>query len=407
MLKRWQENSLKEALNSRRMVILSGARQCGKTTTSKTIIDKDCIFRTLDDTTLLTAAQSDPKGFIKHSKKTMIIDEVQRVPELITAIKKAVDENTKYGQYLLTGSVNLQTLPTVKESLAGRVKKIRLRPLSQGEIIENKPNFLNRLSKLDFVDNSDFDKESLLELMFKGGYPEPLFMHSQKDRISWYKDYLNTIIEYDLKDIANIKRQDTLKDLMAIIASFSSKFIDKSKITTSMGIANQTLDTYLGVLENTYLVDKLSPYLKTDYERVNKQSKYFVSDTGLMCSVLNWKIDDLILDSDKNGKLFETYVYNQLISQIDLENFDYSLYHYRDREKREIDFIIQDSSNNIYGIEVKSGTLISKDHFKHLKWFKNNLTKDKNFVGIVLYSGENVVPFGENLFAVPINNLWN
>lgn len=301
----------------------------------------------------------------------------------------------------------MQTLPTVKESLAGRVKKIRLRPLSQGEIIENNPNFLNRLSKLDFVDNSDFDKESLLELMFKGGYPEPLFMHNQKDRTSWYKDYLNTIIEYDLKDIANIKRQDILKDLMAIIASFSSKFIDKSKITTSMGIANQTLDTYLAVLENTYLVDKLSPYLKTDYERVNKQSKYFVSDTGLMCSVLNWKIDDLILDSDKNGKLFETYVYNQLISQVDLENFDYSLYHYRDREKREIDFIIQDSNNTIYGIEVKSGTLISKDHFKHLKWFKNNLAKDKKFVGIVLYSGENVVPFGENMFAIPINNLWD
>lgn len=405
MLQRWQEKRIKEALNSRRVVILSGARQCGKTTTSKTIVDKDCIFRTLDDTTLLQAAQSDPQNFIKHSKKTMVIDEVQRVPELITAIKKIVDEDTRYGQYLLTGSVNLQTLPTVKESLAGRVKKIRLRPLTQGEIAKKEPNFLNRLSLRDFVDNTDYDKESLLELMFKGGYPEPLFMESSKERTSWYKDYLDTIIEYDLKDIANIKRQDSLKDLMAIIASFSSKFIDKSKITSSMGVANQTLDSYLGVLENTYLVDKLMPYLKTDYERVNKQSKYFVSDTGLMCSVLNWKIDDLILDADKTGKLFETYIYNQLIAQVDLENLDYSLYHYRDREKREIDFIIQDS-NNIYGIEVKSGTLISRDHFKHLKWFKNNLVKDKHFVGIVLYSGENVVPFGEDLYAVPINNLW-
>lgn len=405
MLKRWQEKNIKDALSSRRVVILSGARQCGKTTTSKTIVDKDCIFRTLDDTTLLLAAQSDPQTFIKHSKKTMVIDEVQRVPELITAIKKRVDEDTRYGQYLLTGSVNLQTLPTVKESLAGRVKKIRLRPLTQGEIVKNKPNFLNRLLRRDFIDNYDYDKESLLELMFKGGYPKPLFMESSKERTSWYKDYLDTIIEYDLKDIANIKRQDSLKDLMAIIASFSSKFIDKSKITSSMGVANQTLDSYLGLLENTYLVDKLMPYLKTDYERVNKQAKYFVSDTGLMCSVLNWKIDDLILDADKTGKLFETYIYNQLVVQVDLGNFDYSLYHYRDREKREIDFIIQDS-NNIYGIEVKSGTLISRDHFKHLKWFKNNLAKDKHFVGIVLYSGENVVSFGEDLFAVPINNLW-
>lgn len=405
MLKRWQEKNIKDALSSRRVVILSGARQCGKTTTSKTIVDKDCIFRTLDDTTLLLAAQSDPQIFIKHSKKTMVIDEVQRVPELITAIKKRVDEDTRYGQYLLTGSVNLQTLPTVKESLAGRVKKIRLRPLTQGEIVKNKPNFLNRLLHRDFVDNYDYDKESLLELMFKGGYPEPLFMESSKERTSWYKDYLDTIIEYDLKDIANIKRQDSLKDLMAIIASFSSKFIDKSKITSSMGVANQTLDSYLGVLEKTYLVDKLMPYLKTDYERVNKHAKYFVSDSGLMCSVLNWKIDDLILDADKTGKLFETYIYNQLVVQVGLENLDYSLYHYRDREKREIDFIIQDS-NNIYGIEVKSGTLISRDYFKHLKWFKNNLAKDKHFVGIVLYSGENVVSFGEDLFAVPINNLW-
>ena len=405
MLKRWQEKNIKDALSSRRVVILSGARQCGKTTTSKTIVDKDCIFRTLDDTTLLLAAQSDLQTFIKHSKKTMVIDEVQRVPELITAIKKRVDEDTRYGQYLLTGSVNLQTLPTVKESLAGRVKKIRLRPLTQGEIVKNKPNFLNRLLHRDFVDNYDYDKESLLELMFKGGYPEPLFMESSKERTSWYKDYLDTIIEYDLKDIANIKRQDSLKDLMAIIASFSSKFIDKSKITSSMGVANQTLDSYLGVLEKTYLVDKLMPYLKTDYERVNKHAKYFVSDSGLMCSVLNWKIDDLILDADKTGKLFETYIYNQLVVQVDLENLDNSLYHYRDREKREIDFIIQDS-NNIYGIEVKSGTLISRDYFKHLKWFKNNLAKDKHFVGIVLYSGENVVSFGEDLFAVPINNLW-
>ena len=406
MLQRWQEKNLKNALDSRRVVILSGARQCGKTTTSKTLADDNYIFRTLDDSTLFTAAQSDPESFIKHKQKTMIIDEVQRVPELITAIKKAVDEDTRYGQFLITGSVNLQTLPSVKESLAGRVKKIRLRPFSQGEIMKDKPKFLNRLVQKDFIDNDGFDKQqALLELMFRGGYPEPVFMNNQKDRTSWYRDYIDTIIEYDLKDIANIKRQDCLKNLFAVIASFSSKFIDKSKITSSMGIANQTLDTYLAVLENTYLTDKLAPYLKTDYERVNKRFKYFISDTGLMCTVLNWKIDDLLLNPDKIGKLFETYVYSQLAAQIELNDIDYSMYHYRDREKREIDFIIQ-NYDNIYGIEVKSGTHISKDYFKHLKWFQNNLAKDKSFMGIILYSGENVLSFGDNLYAVPINNLW-
>ena len=406
MYKRWQETNIKSALKTRRAVILSGSRQCGKTTTSKTLINKQSIYRTLDDTTLLQAAENDPQGFIELSKGTMIIDEVQRVPKLITAIKKAVDENTRYGQYLLTGSVNIQTLPTIKESLAGRVKKIRLRALTMGEILRKKPNFLNRLKNQDFVNNSGYNKEKITEIIFKGGFPEPLNYKKQADRVSWYKDYIDTIIEYDLKDIANIKRQDSLKELAAIIASYSSKFIDKSKITSSMGIANQTLDSYLGVLENTYLIDKLHPWLKTDYERVNKQSKYFITDTGLMAALLNWKAQDLLLDTDKSGKIFETFVYNQLIALVELQNNQYELYHYRDREKREIDFIIQDNENNIYGIEVKSGSSVTKDQFKHLKWFRENLAKNKSFTGVVLYTGEHVVSFGENMLAIPMNNLW-
>ena len=407
MYKRWQEKVLKLALNNRRVVILSGARQCGKTTTSKIMVDKNATYRTLDDSTLFQAAKNDPQGFVKLSKGTMIIDEIQRVPELITAIKKAVDENTRYGQYLITGSVNIQTLPTVKESLAGRVKKIRLRPLTQGEILKKEPQILHRLQTQDFVNNNGYDKEKISEIIFKGGFPEPLNYKDKVERTAWYKDYLNTVIEFDLHDISNIKRQDSLKELVAIIASFSSKFIDKSKITSALSIANQTLDSYLGVLENTYLVDKLSPWLKTDYERVNKQSKYFITDTGLMASLLNWKEGDLILDADKSGKIFETFVYNQLVSQVELDNNEYELYHYRDREKREIDFIIQDTNGNIYGIEVKAGSSVTKEQFKHLKWFSQNLAKGKSFKGIVLYTGEHVIPFGENMLAVPMNNLWD
>ncbi|HCB11567.1 MAG TPA: hypothetical protein DEO94_05465, partial [Cyanobacteria bacterium UBA11991] len=245
------------------------------------------------------------------------------------------------------------------------------------------------------------------EMIFKGGFPEPMQMKSAQMRKSWYKDYIETIIEYDLHNISNIRRQDSLKELIKIIASFSSKFIDKSKITASLGIANQTLDSYLGVLENTYLVDKLSPWLKTDCERVNKQSKYFMTDTGFMASLLNWKADDMLLNADKSGKIFKTFVYNELIAQIELKDDEYELYHYRDRERREIDFIIQDENNNIYGIEVKAGSSVTKDRFKHLTWFKNNLAKNKNFSGIVLYTGEQVVPFGNNLLAVPMNNLWD
>ena len=405
MYKRWQEKNIKSALKTRRVVILSGSRQCGKTTTSKALTNKESLYRTLDDITLLQAAKNDPQGFIKLNKGTMIIDEVQRVPELITAIKKTVDENTRYGQYLITGSVNIQTLPTVRESLAGRVKKIRLRPLAQGEILRKEPAFLSRITKKEFINNNGYDKEKISEIIFKGGYPEALGFKNQSDRTSWYRDYIDTIIEFDLHNIANIKRQDSLKELAAIIASYSSKFIDKSKITSSLMVANQTLDSYLGILENTYIADKLSPWLKSDYERVNKQSKYYITDTGLMAALLNWKAEDLLLDADKSGKIFETFVYNQLIAQVECNSSDWQLYHYRDREKREIDFILQ-NNDDIVAIEVKAGSNINKDQFKHIKWFKENLVRDKNFIGIVLYTGEHIVSFGENLYAVPMNNLW-
>lgn len=404
-INRWQEVKIKESLKSRRVVILSGSRQCGKTTTSKQMVSKDSIYRTLDDVTLRKAAQSDANGFVKHSKGTMIIDEIQKVPELITAIKMVVDENTRYGQFLITGSVNIQTLPTVKESLAGRVKKVRLRPFTQGEILQNKPVFVDRLLNSDFIDNTIYDKEKTLEIIFRGGFPEAVFNKSTKERNSWYIDYTNTILEADLKDITNIKRQDSMKELISILASYSSKYIDKSDITSKLGISKITLDTYINVLEQTYLIDVLSPWLKSDYERVNKQSKYFMTDTGLMSSVLHWNYDNVFLDEDRSGKVFETFVYNELIAQVELYDNEYELYHYRDREKREIDFILE-SNNKIFGIEVKSGSTVKNEHFKYLKWFKNNLVKDKEFTGIVLYTGQNIVPFGERLFAVPVNNLW-
>jgi predicted AAA+ superfamily ATPase len=145
--------------------------------------------------------------------------------------------------------------------------------------------------------------------------------------------------------------------------------------------------------------------LKSDYERVNKQSKYFMTDTGLMSSILRWNYDNVFLDSDKSGKITETFVYNELIAQVELQDGEYGLYHYRDREKREIDFILE-SDDLIVGIEVKSGSTVNNEMFKYLRWFNKNMVKNKDFLGIILYTGENVVPFGKNLYAVPINNLW-
>lgn len=400
---RWINTNIEKSLNTRRVTILVGARQVGKTTVAKNLTTPDNYeYVTLDDEE--EVAQSDPNGFIKHDKKTMIIDEIQRVPKLITAIKKAVDTNQQYGQYIITGSADIQSLPSVKESLAGRAKKIRLRPFTYGEYLELKPNFINRLREKKFVNNSGFDKRKIIEIAFKGGFPEPLLHLSKKDIKEWYEDYTDLILDNDLKYIANIKRQAKLRMLFSIINAYSSKYITKSDISRELAISRPTLDEYLNILEKVYLIDGVVGWIDRDYENANDKTKYYMCDTGLMCSILNWNEKEIYKDSDKAGKLTETFVYNQIAPQIELER-ETTLTHWRDKRKREIDFIIETESN-IYGIEVKSGTDIKSDTFRHLEYFKNNHTKNKNFTGVVLYTGERTIQWENGMYIVPINNLW-
>lgn len=408
--KRWQEKNIKRALGQRRILLLAGSRQCGKTTMAKALAGKDAIYRTLDDITLLNAALDDPHGFVHHKDNLMIIDEVQRAPFLLQAVKQDVDENQKPGRFLLTGSANIQSLPSVNESLAGRVTKIRLRPLALGEIYGKKPDFLEKAFKGEFdhlnKKNSD-TKESYIEYASFGGYPEPNRLKLYKDRRSWHKDYLDALIERDLADIAQVKRKDSLAKLITVLAAWSSKFLTISDIGTSLGISRPTIETYINALESLYLVERLNPWHKTDYDRISKQDKLFMTDTGMMMSILDWKIEDINLDGDKSGKLFETFVFNQLSAILDAQEDNYKLYHYRDSEKREVDFVIENEKGDILGVEVKAGSAVNKSSFKHLEWFSSNMAERRSFNGIVLYSGQHVASFGKNMWAVPIHALWS
>ena len=403
-LDRWIKGKIEESLETRRVTMLVGARQCGKTTLTCDIASQsDFEYVTLDDEE--DVAASDPNGFIKHDKKTMIIDEIQRVPKLILAIKKAVDTNNRYGQYIITGSADIQSLPSVKESLAGRAKKVRLRPFSYGEYLGLKPNFINRLKNKNFIHNNGFDKRKIIELAFKGGFPEPALNQDKINIQEWYRDYTDLILDNDLKYVANVKRQNKLRMLFNVINAYSSKYITKSDIARELSISRATLDEYLNILERVYLIDGISAWHKRDYETAQDKTKYFMCDTGLMCSILNWNEKDTYKDSDKSGKLTETFVYNQIVPQVELER-DMVITHWRDNRKREIDFIIEDN-DNIYGIEVKSGTDIKLDSFKHLEWFSKNLAKDKNFTGIILYTGVRTMQWKNGMYSVPMNNLWD
>lgn len=403
-LDRWIKGKIEESLETRRVTMLVGARQCGKTTLTCDIASQsDFEYVTLDDEE--DVAASDPNGFIKHDKKTMIIDEIQRVPKLILAIKKAVDTNNRYGQYIITGSADIQSLPSVKESLAGRAKKVRLRPFSYGEYLGLKPNFINRLKNKNFIHNNGFDKRKIIELAFKGGFPEPVLNQDKINIQEWYRDYTDLILDNDLKYVANVKRQNKLRMLFNVINAYSSKYITKSDIARELSISRATLDEYLNILERVYLIDGISAWHKRDYETAQDKTKYFMCDTGLMCSILNWNEKDTYKDSDKSGKLTETFVYNQIVPQVELER-DMVITHWRDNRKREIDFIIEDN-DNIYGIEVKSGTDIKLDSFKHLEWFSKHLAKDKNFTGIILYTGVRTMQWKNGMYSVPMNNLWD
>lgn len=352
------------------------------------------------------SAIEDPHGFVKSHSKTLIIDEVQRAPDLLLAIKKEVDENTRPGQFLLTGSANLMTIPTVKESLAGRITTLRLRPLAHGEITNKIPDFIDRAFRMDCPPPQlKLSKEMMVNMGFKGGFPEAIML-DDSERILWHKDYIQTILSRDLNEIENIQRKDVIKNLVGILAAWSSKVLNISDIGSGLSVQRSTLVSYMNALESLYLFEKLSPWNKTDYDRIAKHEKYFITDSGLMASLLNWKKSSLIFDGEKTGKLIETMVFNELSSQVEVSRGKYTLCYYRDRQKREIDFLIENEEGNYLGIEVKSGSKISKNDFLPMEWFKNNLLKGKTFVGIVLYSGESPLSFGDRMYAVPFGSLF-
>jgi predicted AAA+ superfamily ATPase len=403
--KRWMEASLKQALSKRRVVVISGARQCGKTTLAKQIAIDNSIVRSLDDATLTKAAIDDPNGFVKHSYATMIIDEIQKAPDLLPAIKQIVDADNRSGQFLLTGSADIKSLPQVSESLAGRIKNIRLRTLSQGEILAHEPKFMEILFSSEFpLQMKGYDKREILKIAFRGGYPE-VMNFSDADRKDWHLDYVDTLLSRDLKIIANVKRKAALEEQMRILAAWSSKLMDTSNMCGKLSISRQTFDIYVGALEALYLFERINPWCKTDYARVGRKDKIFITDTGIMASILNWNFEEVCLNPERSGKMVETLAYNELAIQAEIAGC--RIFHYRDREDREIDFIIEDQAGRIACVEIKSGSAISRNDFRYIAWFRDNIVKSQEVVSVILYSGENTISFGEGFLAVPMAVLWN
>ena len=408
---RWQRERVAEALETRRVVLLEGPRQSGKTTLSETFVREDAVYRSLDESTALKAALDDPQDFVRHGDELMVIDEIQRAPDLLLAIKMDVDRNQGYGRYLLTGSAHIQSLPTVRESLAGRVARITLRQLAMGEISGKPPDFITGAFRGEFStpgprgDHAPGKKE-YIDLAMQGGFPEAVRMGAGRRLRRWHADYLSALVDRDLRDIATIRRKDHLMKLVEVLAAWSSKEADIAKIGAKPALARGTVESYINALESMYLVERVRPWHSNDYNRIVKRDKIFMTDSGFMSSLLKWNSEDVRMDGDMNGKLIETFVFNQLSAILDASEEDYELHYFRDNVGREVDLLVRNERGEIVGIEVKAGSSVNNSMFKHLDWFKRELAGGHAFKGVALYTGEQVLSFGEDRWAVPISSLW-
>lgn len=403
MIKRWMIKDVASAMAVRRGVNLTGARQVGKSTLTEMLDLPHAKRFTFDDKFVRAAAQSDPYGFVKHlDGQCLVIDEVQKVSDVLDGIKMILDHDNSPGQYLLTGSSSIRFAHQVKDSLAGRLRTIRLRSLAYGEIMGSEPTFLDRAFSREFpASYPDLDKRSVLHVAFKGGYPESL-EYDPVERRNWYHDYLTDILTKDVGDITEIRKLSVLKEMALWLLVRSAQFFTMDELATRVKIAKETADTYLKTLEALYLFDSVPAWSKSDYDLMLKRPKWFATDAGLMANILDWEEESVYLDEQRNGHFVETWVYQQLASLAAVSG-GYAISQYRDTKKREIDFLVERPGGGLLGIEVKAG-IASLSDFKHLKWFAANLAPAE-FTGIVLYSGSNVLRFGEGFYAVPLSAL--
>lgn len=400
MIGRWQASRLSDMMKVRRGVNLTGARQSGKTTLTE-MVDLPRVRRyTFDDKLVRSIAESDPNGFVRHADgESVVIDEVQKVPDILDSVKMVVDKDQSPGQYLLTGSANLRFAKAVKDSLAGRLGRVRLRTLALGEINGRPPDFLRRAFAGDFESfYVDFSRRDVIHAAFRGGYPE-IQSYSSTARGEWFDAYLDDLLEKDVKDVTEIRKLPELRSVALWLLAHTAQFFATEELASKAAIAKVTAQNYMEAMKALYIFDSVPAWAKSDYDMIGKREKWVATDSALAANVLGWNEDDVYMDENRSGKLVETWVYQQLAAISEAES-GYSLSHYRDNRKREIDFIVERKDGALLGVEVKAGQASMGD-FRHLKWFAGNIAKTA-FTGIVLYSGNKTLRFGDRFYAVPL-----
>lgn len=387
---------------------LLGPRQCGKSTLSR-YCEPGRHYVSLDDSAYRDLALADPQGFIDDLPEQVTIDEVQRAPELTLAIKRSVDANRKPGRFLLTGSANLLQLPRLADSLAGRMECLSLHPLTESEIRRSPGKFLEQFLAGNLrskITASGTPKPSELPgLLVAGGYPESIQRDPERaDR--WRRNYVRSIVERDIGDIAEVRDASDLTRLLAFLESRTAQLLNQSALSQALGHSRATIDRYLTLLERLFLIRLLPAWHSNRSKRLVKTPKLHFVDSGLAATLGELEPGSWNAERPRFGHLLETFVLQQLIAMADCMTRSPRFYHYRDRDKTEVDIVIE-SRQKIWGVEIKAAASVRRDDAKGLLKLAG-IAGEAFQAGIVFYDGEATLPLHKEagILAVPISRLW-
>lgn len=408
--------NLLDALDVSPIVFLNGARQAGKSTLVRGLMNEistagqPATYVTFDRPTELAAAATAPEAFLRANTGPMIIDEVQMVPELFRALKVVVDElrledkSQANGKYILTGSANILALPKLSDPLVGRMTVLTLYPFCTAEVTGGSGEGLDRIWNMDFQNLNDRGI-SLLDAIKVATFPE-IADKNQKQRSVWLDGYLTTLLQRDVRMLADLEKISLLPNLLQTLATRAGGLINDSDIAREVGLNSVTGKFYRNILKMMFLNFDLQPWHRNIGKRLVKAPKGFLVDTLLMCHILGFDIEDL---ESKNPVLFghalENYVATELTKLLTFGNHKARLQHFRTSDGREIDFVLERPDGVVFAIEIKKSELVNNQDFRGINTLAEIVGKD--FAGgAVLYSGKQVVPFGKNLWAVPFSVLW-
>lgn len=427
-----------DALERMPVVFVNGPRQAGKSTLVQVLAKKSwpAVYISFDEASQLGAAQANPESFLRGytyepqsalfdtdlfsalsgkrnlNKRALILDEVQRAPELFRALKIIVDElrlehkSAANGRYLLTGSANIMALPGLAEALVGRMAIITLYPLSALEIVKGKGLFLGTLFENGFqAKKSKEIDQSLVEIMLRATFPE-ITDQDDRERHRWFESYITTILQRDVRQIANIEKLGALPNLLRILASRAGGLLNEADIARSVGLNAVTTKSYRLLLRMMFLNFDVRPWYRNIGKRLIKAPKIYLTDTSLLCHLLQINLRKTAAgDSHKFGQVLENFVASELLKQLAHFDQQVELLHFRTSDGKEVDFILQKPGGALAGIEVKAKDNVGNDDFKGLREFQDQIGKDFA-CGVVLYRGNSLIPFGDKLWAVPVNALW-